>query len=487
MAAIPDKRSLILCFLVLLLAADTVRGADTPSATDERSNTAVKEDSYGDQLDEAKDAKEKVSNRRYDSEQPIDLKFGGKIISSYRYYKDIDNQKALPDFLRWSYSNDLYYWMLLRKNKTHTVYTVLTDSYVTRGVGETYTGIGADNAGVSLSMGYYQLNLSQEYGVPLRITFGRQYLFLGTGIAYAALNDGLQVEYFKEPFYVKYFSAVTRPRQDNIDYSVPGYDKNGDRVFHGLEAAYTGIPNTSLYAFGLIQKDFSSENPDLAGQGFRYNSRYLGAGLSSTFFDSLQVWSEAILEKGSTFTDSTRTPLQNESTIEASSVAGGLRYRPEWRFHPLFESSYAFASGDGNRTSPTNTLGGDTDGLDKNFLYFGYYQTGYALSPRLSNIQIAEIGSSFKPLESYAFFKKMTLGTRYYFYWKDEAEGGISDLEATGNDLNIGEEWNTYLNWQIFADISLILKYGIFFPGEAFSADTRENTQYFSSALSITF
>lgn len=453
-------------------------------AEDERSQSSLKEESLGASIDYAKESKA-IS---YDAERPEDLlslRYGGKFNISYKYYKNIDNEKNTEDFLKWTLAEDLFVWADLNYAKTHRVYAKIYDSYITRKTGETYTGIGADNGGPWLSLGFYELNLS-ELGVPLRLTTGRQYFFLGTGVAYSAVHDGIQAEIFQKPFYFKTFAAKTQPRQDNIDFSVPGFEKEGDRVFAGTELSYLGFSNTSLYGFGLIQKDNSSSNPDTPSQIYHYNSRYAGAGIASSPVKGLDTWAEFIYEGGAGFTDASRTALA-KTHVKAYAYQLGAKFSPDLPTNPAIRSSYAYGSGDEDRTSVTNTVGGDLDGHDKNFLYFGYYQTGYALQPRLSNLKLWEIDGSFSPLESVPLFKKMALGAKYYIYWKDKTNGGTSDFQSTSDDGAIGNEWNLFMSWRIFQDVTLDLKYGVFSPGEAFPEDSRANTHFFSSTVALTF
>lgn len=298
----------------------------------------------------------------------------------------------------------------------------------------------------------------------------------------SALADGVQVEDRLGNFRQKHFLVHTRPRQDNLDYSVPGFDKQGDRVFWGTETAYDGFAGAVLYGFAVVQRDKSSENPDLAGQAFKYDSEYYGAGGVLTPRDTVEVWAEGVLQRGRSFTDSLR-----ESRVEASAFLSGFKYRPKWRLRPVLEAQYAYGSGDGDRASVTNTLGGDLDGRDGNFLYHGYYLGGYALQPRLSNLHVTSVGASFSPFAGRKPFENMALGTRYYWFRKDEREGGTSDLESVEASADMGTEWDLYLHWGIRHDLVASLRYGLFMPGGAFPAASDDDTEYFASSLTYSF
>ena len=265
------------------LRADT---ADT-LPTGELQDTAVKEDLRGTRIDQAKESQtyfKKKEQAAGEKKEEFSLSHGGWLGETYRYYKNLDNQKSLPDYLKWSWTQEVYLWLYLAYKETYKLYIQGGNAYVDRGTGAAYTGVGADNEGPFLSMAYAKMNLQPEHDVPLTLTLGRQYLFLGRGLAYEAIHDGLLAEVTQYPFYVKQFTAITTPRQDNIDYSVPGFEKNGERLFIGAEASYVGIKKTSVYAFALLQKDNSTPQPQSPTQDFHYDSRYYGTGFTTTFW-----------------------------------------------------------------------------------------------------------------------------------------------------------------------------------------------------------
>ncbi len=463
-----------------------LHAADAASTGDQQ-NASVTEDLLATTIEQAKESKAQIKNvEKLAGKETFLIKQGGWLSSTYRHYKNIDNQKSLPDFLKWTWTQEAYLWLYLDYNATISAYVQAGDSYVDRGVGPTYTGIGADNNGPFISIAYSKINLKPQYHVPLTLSVGRQYLFLGRGLAYEAVHDGLLTEYTQAPFYVKQFISKTQPYEDNIDYSVPGFDKQGDRVFAGGEISYIGLKRTTVYAFGLLQMDNSSPEPDNQTQNFHYNSSYLGAGVSSRFVEPLELWLEWDSEKGRSYTDAARTRLE-QTTIDAWAYTAGAKYHFDLPTHPILETEYAYGSGDEDRTNVTNTTGGDLDGHDKNFLYFGHYQAGYALQPRLSNINIWSLNASCQPFEWVPSLKKTAVGTKYYRYWKDRARGGTSDLESTVSDKDIGEEVDVYVHSKINDNLTLSVRCGIFFPGGAFPENQRNTTQYFYTRLTLKF
>lgn len=445
----------------------------------------MKEEVRSFQIDEAK-ATGYAPKKKGLTADKFSFRHGGLFRTSFRNYKNIDNQKSLEDFLKKSWLQEAQFWMQMNYGSDYGAYFQLNNAYIDRAVGPTYSGIGADFKGPSVSTAYLKADL-EKHGLPLIATLGRQYFFLGRGVAYGALHDGLLLEKSGTgPIRIKGLIAKSKSREDNVDYSVPGFDKEGDRVFVGAEIGYSGLPNAFVYLYGLVQKDNASSNPENPRQNYRYDSQYLGSGLSVNFGENLESWSEIIGERGNSFTDAARTDLR-ETDINAWAFLSGLKYRPKLPTKPVLEGSFAHGSGDDDRTNVTNTEGGDRDGTDTNFLYFGYYLGGYALQPRLSNLNILQLGASFQPLEGLSAFKKLAVGTKYYVYWKDEAEGAMSNARSSDADGDVGSEFDLFLHWSISKHYFFSMRYGIFYPGEAFSEEKRNNTEYFFSSVTFTY
>ncbi len=465
----------------------SARAAEPAGETlSERSSSQIREEQYFTTIEHSVAAGNRARARQAAETNRWQFRAGGSLGSAYRYYKNIDNDAAGEDFLRWSFVQDLSFWYNVAYGKAHNFSSLLQASYVDRGVGATYTGIGTDFEGPAHRLAFYRINLEPDHGWPVQVTAGRQHLFAGRGVAYSGLSDGAKIEDRLGPFSQKHFVARSRPRENNLDYSLPGFDKEGDRVFWGTETAYTGWTGTTVYAFAVVQRDQSSENTDRPGQSFHYDSEYFGVGGVALPRDTIELWTEAVRQTGRSSTDATRTALRR-TEIDAAALLTAIKYRPKWSLRPVFEAQYAYGSGDPDRTNVTNVLGGDTDGTDRNFLYFGYFLGGYALQPRLSNLHVTSLGASFTPLPDHRFFGNLALGVRGHLYRKDEAAGGTSDLESTENDAGIGQGWDAYLHWSLRKDLVASLRYGVFTPGDAFPEGLRDDTEYFGSSLTYSF
>ena len=425
--------------------------------------------------------------RRLNSPNTFDrlsLDYGVWMNARYINYHDDDNDSTHPD------STDNMYWLDTRlwfravlhppleavyKNK-HSLYVRLKNLY--SDTHPKYTGGGCDNDGPHIDYAYLNLDLR-----PLFLRLGRGYFTVGQGIAYSDVNDGLEATYFLSGAKARAFFARTQPHQDNIDTSVPGYTKSSDRTFSGLEYSYTAIPYQVFYAYTLIQRDYSNPQPEDPAHNYTYNSEYSGMGARGMIKSVFSYWWEIVAETGKSFIYET----QEKKDIRAWAGVFALSYNPRIYTHPALYFKYAYGSGDKDRLSVTDTEFGNRAGRDRNFLYFGYIPTGYALNAQLSNLYFFKTGLSLKPLEKYALFKNCQLSVDHYLYYKDKASAGIYDLQATEDNHNVGSEVDFTLSWPIFSDLSFSLQYGHFMPGKAYPDSTRDSENYLSVSSSITF
>ncbi|MDD5005597.1 MAG: alginate export family protein [Candidatus Omnitrophica bacterium] len=416
--------------------------------------------------------------------ETIAFRYGGWFNSIYRSYENLDNDKSTVDTIHNSWLNDMRLWFKFTLFDKYAAYFRIKNYYVSRSTDTGYTGIGDDYDGPHLDMGYITLNFNEKES-PITATLGRQYVYIGRGIAYSATHDGVKITWKPSHLFIKSFFTLTKPNEDNIDISVPNYEKNGERTFMGTEISYLDIPHTIIYIYGLIQKDRNNQNTNT--QNYDYNSRYFGIGLEGGIERNFGYWAEIIKETGKDFTDAQAVKLDKRN-INALALDLGLKYYFRNRFKPKFEFEYAYGSGDNDRTMVDYTRGGGNRyGDDKNFLYFGNFYGGYALSPKLSNLKAWKIESSVVPFNGYKFLKDLVVGIKYWFYRKDKASGGIYDTDATLPHKDIGQELNLYFYWKIAKNKYWSCRYGIFFPGKSYPVATQTDTKYFYTGLTVTF
>ncbi|MBN3037877.1 MAG: alginate export family protein [Candidatus Omnitrophica bacterium] len=409
---------------------------------------------------------------------------GGWVDYRYDNYTDDDNDSSSADTLDDEFSADVRLWLkaIFRPaadtayTNEHSLYVRLKNLIIERRPGDLAGGY--DNDGPHLDYGYLVLDFN-----PLWFELGRRYFSVGRGIAYSNVNDGSAVFLELEDLSIKGFFAHTLPHEDNVDASVPGWDKESDRNFYGLETSYNVTENHDLYGYIVVQRDDSGEDPDEPRHNYTYNSQYFGLGLEGAITQNTNYWAELIRQTGESYI------FDNNQRADVDAWAGdfGMMYNWDVYSRPSLYVEYAFGTGDADRESVTDTQGGNTQGDDTNFLYFGYLPAGYTLSPRLSNIHFIKAGAILNPLEKFRFFKNFSFGVDCYRYFKYKEGGGIYDVDATLNDTDIGFEVDLTLNWQVFSDLKCSLQYGTFSPGDAYPDNTDDREEYLYTGFTFTF
>ena len=335
----------------------------------------------------------------------------------------------------------------------------------------------------------------EDWPMKLRMTVGRQYMYIGSGMTYNLVADGIQFEAQSGNWDLKVLGSRTIGRTKNIDRS-PTVGDN-ERYFAGMELAYAGIPRHRPYAYVLIQHDESDERwPAMSLDGvpieqdFNYHSQYFGIGSTGEIVRNLGYRIEGVLETGRSHGDVSLSTIDEASSetdrIRAYAFNAGLDYYWPHKMKPRVSLDYFFASGDKHRERPTDTVFGNRCGTtDRGFIGFGYVDTGYALSPEFSNIQFIRLDGSFRPLPDAAPFKELEWGATYFLFRTPGSRGGISDPLAERRDRDLGQEIDTYINWRVLSDVSLSLRYGVFFPGDAYRI--QEAAQFMLATLTYSF
>ncbi|MBU1864298.1 MAG: alginate export family protein [Candidatus Omnitrophica bacterium] len=416
-------------------------------------------------------------------EERLLFDFGGWIDLRYDEYHNIDNDNTVRDAIDYSESIDFRVWIkailkpaqdALYENE-HSLYIRMKDMLIQERPDD--SAGGSDHDGPHIDYAYITLDFR-----PVWLEIGRSYYSIGQGIAYSDVHDGAELLVSVYDWQLKGFASHTLPNEDNIDTSVPGYQDQSDRYFYGVEGRYRGCIDHEIYTYLLLQRDFSNEEPEDPAQNYTYDSEYIGLGAEGMVGPSLRYWAEIIYESGKS-----RIYASNErKDINAWGGVMGTSYDWDVYSHPAVSCIYGFGSGDSDRGDVTDTFNGNTYGRDENFLPFGYINTGYVLSPRLSNLHYYTVGVTCAPLESVNPLKKIQFGIDYYRYYKDAQAGGISDTDATSSSRDIGHELDATLSWDVTSDLSFVMQYGHFFPGAAYPAATDDDEHYFSFNVTLT-
>lgn len=399
-------------------------------------------------------------------------------------YRNLDKDSHTKDYYSFYRALDLRPWaqlvyqtsLMQQEGRVHYFYTRLKVAYVEQG--GTAPGLKYDVNGPLFDYAYGSFDLH-----PWKIEAGRKYFSVGRGIAYGAVNDGASLSYALRDFQIGLEAARSLPHHPNIDTSVPGYDKASRRYFYGPTLSFTGFSDQYLYAYWLSERDHSREKPDDPDLDHRYNARYAGLGAHGDVTEHWSYWAEGIRENGHSYSSVT----SEASAIAAWGFDGGAEYDTQSRLRFKGSSEYGFGSGDGERRSVTDTVGGNISGRDRGFLYFGYLPTGVAFSPMLANLHMARIGFSCYPFISSARFKGIELSADYFRYWKDQRTGGIDDTEATGTGRDVGHETDVRLDWHVSARVAWTFEAGVFTPGKAYTSPADDPETVLNAGVTIVF
>ena len=346
-----------------------------------------------------------------------------------------------------------------------------------------------ERAWYQFNLGQFMANRNGQYpAVGLKVRAGRQFMTIGTALALSVPMDAVRFDATSRVvdgmFFVGYNDRLTL----NIDNSM-AVGNEQKRSFLGAQATYKGFAQHRPFAYFFMQNDHSSPSPRSSTQKYDYESRYVGLGSTGTLMKDLTYSTELVFEWGTTY-GTNGGPGSSKCDISAMAFDAQLAYTfSEVYSKPKVMVEFLHGSGDGDRTrSPTATVGGNSPGSkDTSFNAFGYRDTGIALSPVVSNMNIYMVGGSFFPLEKYKCFEKMEIGTKVFMYQRDQSNGAISDSAATGGGAWVGSEWDVYCNWRITSDLAYTARYGMFLPGSAYDGGDKSPQHFFYTGIVLSF
>lgn len=372
----------------------------------------------------------------------------------------------------------------------HEMYVRGRWSFIDWSHGDSYDCDDHDVQEPNLERGYYQFDLRnamKAYGHrytenDLTFKIGRDYVEFGTGYALSMPLDQVTMTAEVAKFQITGLMAQTIHSMDDMDRSAH-HSGESYRTFWGIQAKYLGLAKHEPFAYVLWQDNQRREHPWRYRQNWDYDSFYAGFGSRGELIKNLRYGTEWVFEHGS---DYGNRRFLDRDRIDAWAFDVLLEYLTQWRSRPRFVGEYMFASGDPDRYgSPTNAVGGNTRGDDTSFNGFGYRDTGLSFAPSLSNIHIWRLGASFFPFEQVEPLSKLELGTDWFLYWKQRRTGAVSDPTADERSGYLGWEMDYFANWRLTSDLSWTVRYGIFFPGHAFSDESTRT--FFMTGMAWSF
>lgn len=341
---------------------------------------------------------------------------------------------------------------------------------------------------------------------------GRLYSTVGSGLLFSNFADGARysavfplvrgkVEALYSAEYGRYCALSLQGCNGGINpYDVVANlpaDANvsdaGKRVFltaEGESRPVWGLRGRGAVMFSVdMVKEKASSLQKLA-----YDPYYVLIGLTGFPVNpDWQIQWEVIYQGGSAY------PLSNpgfnvkgnelqkiEAIATKLDVSWRTSFAKDWKNALLL--TYAFGSGDTDKTNVLTPALSNGAGPDNAFYYFGGFSGGLALKPRLSNLHILRLGDRFVPFAaSRGSLRKTTFEAKLSYYHKALADGVISDPKATEKKGSVGFAADLSAAYRLQNDLLAFVGYGIFLPGEAYPKQERDARHAILLSLTLNF
>ena len=465
--------------MFLVLAAVTAVTAQTPSVRQQEPEAFVNRQRQLDaRLREEFDAEVGAAQRAL-------FDWGGWY-SSYVFLFDdgVESSRTLR-------RNDLRFWSRVVLDKgAHEFYARARLSLVDFNTGDAYDGNDDDVEGPNLERGYYRFDLAKAAGAyqgraldyNLVVTAGRDLVEFGGGTVLATPLDHVAVRGVYRSFELT--GLFGRTVGSTPDFDISRTATRSHREFAGAQLKYLGFERHEPYAYALWQHDRNVEAIYQPFQKYAYDSAYAGIGSSGELSKGLRYGTEFVYEDAQGF-GAGQFLYRND--VSAWAVQCALEYLFPGKNNARTSIEYVFGSGDADRFgSPTATaLGNRGHFSDTTFIGFGYNDTGLAFAPGIENLHMWRAGASYYPWPDSAAWRRVELGTDWYLFHKHHRDAAVSDPTSDTRSGYLGWEMDYYVNCQLTADLFWTTRWGIFFPGAAFS-DTTTRT-FFVIGLTWSF
>lgn len=307
----------------------------------------------------------------------------------------------------------------------------------------------------------------------MKARLGRQEVLFGTGFALDQPLDAAWLETTLGDWRVDGLFGRSPQSYLNVDRSTP-VSSHSSRRFFGVQVAYTGIERHEPFAYAIWNDDATDETPRDRFQNYAYDTQYFGFGSRGQVLPRLQYWAEAVFETGRSYGDGA---FLSRDYVQAYGWDVGLEYLFAGPMRKRLMLEYMFGSGDPDRVfNATGAAGGNRGGgKDSSLVTFGFRDTGMAAALATSNLHIWKAGGSLTPLESIRPFEQLEVGSNWFLYHKHHARAAISDGTADEFAGYVGWEMDYFINWRFASDVSWTIRWGLFFPGDAYSDQGTRN------------
>ena len=328
---------------------------------------------------------------------------------------------------------------------------------------------------------WYRFDLANEAlslhkakpAVDVEIKGGRQFTDWGIGLTLDQYADGVSAEIKSDHLKVDLLGCVTIRQTIDFDTSRPDLSESTERGFYGAKMTIP-IGRQNPYGYILAQRDYNrSEGLDthIVPTRYRYNSYYVGLGVNGPIGDHLTYAAEFCWEGGrglsNSYDPADNSPVtQVGEPIEAYAAEARVDYVPGDEHRSRLELQGIISSGDRDRINTSATFGGNRAGSgDHAFNALGDYNTGLAFAAPLSNLMVMHLSATSYLFPHTGPFAELQMGFDFYVFGKTSVHAPID--EATENSWYLGVEPDIFLNWRITEDLTCVVRYGVFVPGDA--------------------
>jgi hypothetical protein len=371
--------------------------------------------------------------------------------------------------------------------------------------GDSFDGRGDEPIDGDLERGYYRFDyrryraayFGDDPGFDFTAEGGRDLAYWANGLVLAEVLDGGFINVGNERANFEFVYGHTPTRTVDFDTSRPNFDHNTNRAFLGLMASLN-LGEHRPFVYALSQQDHNPD--DFLPLGpittrYQYDSNYFGVGSVGSIADRLRYGVEFAYEGGKNLSNSFALsgaggliPVgQTRDHIHAYAMDAKLDYLLADPNQSRLSTEFIFASGDNDRGHTSNTFNGNKPNTDDEaFNAFGLLNTGLAFSPSVSNIMAGRIGASTFPFPDSGVLRRLQIGVDVFGFGKFDDDAPI-DEPTTAGVFYLGWEPDVYLNWQVTSDVTLALRYGVFFPNADAFEGNDESRQFFYGGITFAF
>ena len=428
------------------------------------------------------------------SDDFFQLDWGGWFTGSYQLFHDNGiisggtivqgvHERHLGDY-------DLRLWSRTDFGNLAQIYARVRTEYVDWEIDDSLTSQDhyLDGPNLDRGWGYFDLRRAAQdwqeepLGWTVNARVGRQYVEWGSGLVLSLPLDAVVVGGEFGDFHLRGIAGQSITSFYNIDRSFePAGDIAGRlrRDFFGGEMNFGGFKRHRPYVYALRAVD-RTRTPAGAAQMYSYDSWYYGVGCRGILWRPECTYStEFIWQDGEGYSDVSSGAGGNQlESIEAFAFDSQVNYFVGGANKPKFSVQYTFGSGDSDRMRPSDTINGNIKGTtDSGFNAFGFRYTGCSFAPVVTNIHVLRMGFAFLPFPEQESLEALEIGADVFGY-ASATEGGISDSSAGTGSQSLGYEADAHIYWRMTSDLSLVVRYGVFFPGGAFVDDTERHNLY---------